>query len=561
MKETLGFLLLTLSINLWSGSVHASLAGLPQAAKEADRSATLNLYGSSYPKTLNPVISSTLLETTILDSIFESLMIQDLDTGEIECYLCTEYKYSKDKKSVTFTLRRDAKFHDGKPLTAEDVIFSFKVYMHPKVDNLNRKSPLLATVKRVEKLGKYKLKVYFKAVRFNNIIGTSIYVIPRHRLSYFEKSPEKFNKDQKFGRNPMGSGPYRFKKWRAGKYVEIVRNDDWWGFKDPRFKNTYNFKKVRFKIVTNDNVAIQAFRKGEFDFMGLASYNFTALKEDLARGEKLKVSPLHFIPKISTSFMFISWNSRKPKFKDAKTRLALTLLTNRFEALKKFSKGLRPPTNGPWGINSPFSCPEKKCPVPKFDPKKAQKLLAEAGWRDSDGDGVLDRTVDGKKQKLSFSILASQGDYYKNVLGVYMTEMKKAGIDVKAKQMDWTALIKQVDDLKFDSYFSGFSQSYPISPRSLWHSSNTKKTGSNSWNFVSKEADKLIDQFEKEFDTKKRQKIGQKIHEIIYREQPVIFHHEGGGCYFGINKKLKGVTKSDYSDNCLYWPRWYKAKK
>lgn len=552
--------IISLSLStLFNSPVDASFMGLPEAAK-ADRNATLNRFGASYPKTLNPAIYSTALEFEILDSVFEGLFSQDPDTGEMACWLCTDYKYSKDKKSMTVTLRKDAKFHDGSPLTADDVVFSFKAYMHPKVDNLNLKSSLIAKIDKVEKIDKYNVKILFKNVRFNNIYSVSIPILPKHLFPYFDKSPEKFNKDHKFGRNPVGSGPYKFKKWKAGKFVEIIRNDDWWGFKDPRFKNLYNFKKIRFKIVTNDNVSIQAFRKGDFDIMGLASYHYTALKKDMADGKKLKVETVVFTPKINTSFMFIGWNARKPMFKDAKTRWALTLLTDRFSTLEKFSKGLRPATNGPWGLKSSFSCSLKKCPIPKFDPKRAKKLLAEAGWKDSDSDGVLDRTVDGKKQKLSFTILSSQGDYAKNVLGVYVTEMKKAGIDANVKQLDWTAMIKQVDDLKFDAYMSGFRSSYPISPRQLWHSSNTKKTGSNSWNFVNPEVDKLIDQFEKEFDLKKRQKISQKIHALIYDSQPVNFHHESGGCYYGVNKKLKGVTVANYLATCTYWPRWYKMK-
>src|SRR5690606_10432583 len=141
-------------------------------------------------------------------------------------------------------------------------------------------------------------------------------------------------KDVKFGRAPIGSGPYLFRKWQAGKFVELERNDKWWGFatKDPRFKNLFNFKKIRFKIVTNDNVAMQAFKKGEFDFMSLQSYQYDELKA----AKEEKVEAIHLNPKVGTSWMFIGWNGRQSRFADVETRKALALLTDRFSTLEKF---------------------------------------------------------------------------------------------------------------------------------------------------------------------------------------------------------------------------------
>jgi ABC-type transport system substrate-binding protein len=169
--------------------------------------------------------------------------------------------------------------------------------------------------------------------------------------------------------------------------------------------------------------------------------------------------------------------------------------------------------------------------------------------------------VDGKDQTLKFSILAGDGDYYKNVLGVYVTEMKKAGVCAEIRQLDWTAMIKLIDDLSFEAYMSGFQNAWPILPRQLFHSENVGKTGSNTWNFVDKEADKIIEQFEGEFDASKRQALSRDLHKKIYASHVATWHHEGGGCYLGRNLELEGLTVADYRANCIYWPRWYKKKK
>src|SRR5690606_33630046 len=111
--------------------------------------------------------------------------------------------------------------------------------------------------------------------------------------------------------------------------------------------------------------------------------------------------------------------ARLPKFHDAATREALGLLTDRTKTLADFSKGLRPATNGPWGIRSPYQCAPEECPILPFDPAKARKLLAAAGWKDEDGNGCLERDSEGNTVELAFTILAEAGEWARSVLAVY----------------------------------------------------------------------------------------------------------------------------------------------
>jgi ABC-type transport system substrate-binding protein len=560
MRSILILCRLAAAITLVGGTAQASFSG-PDEASKADRDATLSLVASSYPKTLNPILSSTADEAQIVKdfTVFDQVVRTDPDNGEAVCWLCESFSFDDgEKKVLTVKLRKDAQFHDGKPLTAHDVKFTFDVVSHPKVDNLNLKSTVSSAISRVEVIDDYTLKVYFRAKRFTNVYALEgMSIIPKHLFPYFEKSPEQFNKDQKFGRKPLGSGPYKFLKWDGDKLVELERNDNWWGFKDPRFKNAFNFKKVRFKFVTNDNVQMQAFKKGDFDLMQLQSFQFDELKKS---GSLEKIEAFRLSPKISNSFGWIAWNMRKPIFADVKTREALGLLTDRKSTLEKFSKGLRPQTNGPWGIKSDAQCPVSRCPIEPFNPSKAKDLLKSAGWADSDKDGCLDRTLDGQKQDLKFTFMAGDGDYYKNVLGVYVTEMKKAGVCAEIRQLDWTATVKLVDELNFDAYFSGWQTEYPIMPRQLFHSESAKKTGSNVPGYIDPESDKLIDQYEGEFDEMKRLQISRALHERIYNAHPVVWHHEGGGCFFGRRKDLLGVEVAPFYGSCTFWPRWYKVK-
>ncbi len=526
-----------------------------------DRTQILTYAAASFPKTLNPALVSTADEVAIVSdmTVFDYLLATDPDTGEAVCWLCKDYSYDpKDRKVITINLREGVTFHDGKPLTAQDVGFSFDAMLHPKVDNMNIKSSLSATVDKVEVISPTQVKITFKKERFNNIYNLAMVpILPKHLFPYFDKNPEQFNRDTKFGRHPTGSGPYVFSKWDNNKYVELERNELWWGFKDPQFANLFNFKKIRFKFITNDNVMLQSFKKGDFDYFPMQSFQYDTMRKE-PPSEKHSIS--HLKPKISSGFMWIVLNTRQGRFSDPKTRQALGLLTDRKSTLEKFSKGLRPMTNGPWGIDSPMQCPPDKCPIQPYDPEAAKKLLKEAGWADTDSDGCLDRTLQGEKQVLNFTILAREEDYARNVLGVYTSSMKKAGVCAQAKLLDWSASMKLIDELNFDAQLSGFQSGYPVEPRSMFHSEGAKATGSNHAGVKDPEIDQLIETFETTFDGKERDKIGQKIHERLYNLYPAIWHHETGGCFVGYRKELKGVEVAPYSGTCIFWPRWYKVK-
>ena len=167
----------------------------------------------------------------------------------------------------------------------------------------------------------------------------------------------------------------------------------------------------------------------------------------------------------------------------------------------------------------------------------------------------------GKKEELSFTVLASQGDWHRNVLGTYIAKWKKYGIRAKLKQLDWTAMNQLVDEHKFDAFLSGFRGDYPIRPRQTFHSSNTKKGGYNSYYFVNEEADALIDKVESELDREKRIAYAQDLHRLIYHSHINLFHHEAGGCLIGKLNGLRGVEVAPYDMRCTYWPRWYRARK
>ena len=146
----------------------AAFSGDPNVGKYGDRNASLNFYIDDYPNTLNPIIHTMGAEANISEhfTIFESLLETDPDTGEVSCWLCSSFEYAKDNLSVLLTLRKNIVFHDGKPLTARDILFSYQVTIHPKVDNFNFKNLYLDVVDRVEQVDEYTVRFWFKRVAY-----------------------------------------------------------------------------------------------------------------------------------------------------------------------------------------------------------------------------------------------------------------------------------------------------------------------------------------------------------------------------------------------------------
>ncbi|MHC4075363.1 MAG: peptide-binding protein [Planctomycetota bacterium] len=456
------------------------------------------------PATLNPITSKDLYASWVTGgSIFESLLEYDLDKVELKPLLAEWYEVSADGLEITFHLRDDIHFSDGVSVTVDDVLFTYETIMNPGVDAANLAS-YYQNIKRVIKINVLTVKFimaepYFKSVA---MIG-GMPIIPKHIYKFSD--PEEFN-GQRF--TLVGTGPYLFEKWDVGREVVLTRNESYWG---PKPK----LKKIIFPVITNSLAAIQALRSGDVDYMRPDPEQFADLSKDEDFGKNFR-SLMYWNP--GAGYRFIGWNVDTPFFKDKRVRLAMTHIINRQEFLTHIVKGFGKLITGPFYVFGPQNDPNIK-PWP-YDPEKAKQLLDEAGWVDTDGDGIRDK--DGIPFRFNF-MYVSKFPLHEQLAKLLRDEAAKVGISVVPDPYEWSVFNERLNNREFESVTLGWTGSIQEDPYQIWHSSQIAGRGSNHIGFSNPEVDAIIEEARRTFDDAERIKLYRRFHRILHEEQPYTF--------------------------------------
>lgn len=460
----------------------------------------------SEPDTLNRLIATDAYEARINGFIYDSLLDRDNKTLGFIPKLAEAWEISPDKLTFTFHLRKDVKWHDGVPFTAEDVLYSYEKIQDPKVD-----APHLRVyykdIKKVEKLDDYTLRFiyarpYFKALEFCG----GIPIIAKH---IFDEDKD-FNTNPA-GRHPLGTGPYKFVRWDTGKKIVLERNEAYWD------KNKFpDIRGIVFKIISDDSVALQELKKGELDLTSLRPIQWMK-QTDSEKFNREFIKHQYFTP----SYRFVGWNLRRSYFADKKVRQALTRLINRQAIVEKLEFDLGKVISGPFFFQS-YEYDPKILPLP-FDPEGAKKLLGEAGWMDHDGDGILDKN--GTAFRFTF-LIPSGARFYERLATIMKEDFSKVGIEMDIRTMEWAAFIGRINGRDFDATALGWSFGFDEDPYQVWHSSQAKQ-GSNFVGFENKAADQMMEQARLTFNKEERTKLYHRFHEIVADEQPYTFLYTG----------------------------------
>jgi len=489
-------------------------------ATKADDGGWLVRRLSSEPATLNPVTATDVYESTVNNFIYESLLKRDNRTLDLVPLLAESWEVSQNKLQYIFTLRAGLKWQDGTPLMSRDVVFTFDTVKDPKVDAPHLRN-YFRNLEKVEALDDRKVRFtysepYFKTLEMIGGMG----ILPKHIFSDgdFNTHPA--------GRKPMGTGPYRFVKWDTGKEIILERNEDYWGEKP-------HLKKMVFKIITDETVSLQVLKRGEMDLMGLTPIQWvrqTKGKKFTRMFDKLQ----YYLP----GYSFIGWNQKRPFFSDRRVRTAMTMLIDRELVLEKLRYGFGRVVTGNFFFESPDY--NKGIEPWSYDPEKAKRLLEEAGWKDTDGDGIRDRK--GIPFRFEFTI-SSGSQFAEQMATILKDSLEKTGIEMNIRPLEWALFTKVLDDRTFDSVILGWSLPVEADPFQVWHSSQAEK-GSNFIGFENAEADIIIDEARVTFDRTKRIQLYRRFHQILHDEQPYTF--------LFVNKSLVALDKR--FDNVTVYP-------
>jgi peptide/nickel transport system substrate-binding protein len=499
----------------------------------------LVIHSLTDPEQLNPLTSSDATASEILGFIFQSLLSRDPRSLELKPLIAESRPViSPDKRVYTFKLRRDVRFQDGKPLTGEDALFSIKVIKCPLVN-----APFLQvyfnSVIDARLIDEFTIQFTTKEPYFLNesVLGENVLLLPRH---YYDpenllkdvtvrdltgdpaKLPEKvrkfadnFNKD--YSRKPLGSGPYKFEAWETGREVDLIRDPNYWGNGKAGIDQVY-LDRLLHRIINNMDAALVTLKSGGLDTMDLTPVqasrgsNSERFKREFQKFE-------YFAP----SYSYIGWNNLSPIFRDKRVRQAMTYLTDRKQMVKTLLFGLGEVVNGPIFFFRPEY--DKNLNEYAYNPDKAMSLLREAGWQDTDGDGVLDKVIDGQKTPFRFEFKIPSGSSTgKSVILVLQEELKRHGIIATVRDLDWTIFLDDVKNHKFDAVIMAWAmQASEPDEYQVWHSSQAANKGSNHISYKNSRVDKILEYYRREFDEKRRVELYREFQEILNDEQPYTF--------------------------------------
>jgi peptide/nickel transport system substrate-binding protein len=516
----------------------------------------LVVHALSDPEQLNPLTSNDASSSEVLGFVFESLLTREPRSLELKPLIAVARpEISQDKLTYTFKIRKDALFQDGKPLTGQDVLFSVKAI---KCSFVN--APFLRvyfnSLIDAELVDPYTIRFVTKEPYFLNesVLG-GITLMPRHyydpenllqRVTVrdltgdpaklppeVKKFGDQFNRN--FNRDPLGSGPYKFSGWKTGSEIELTRNVNYWGNGKEGLDQPH-LDRLKFRVVNNMDAALTRLKSGSLDYMealqpvqhvrGTSSERF---KREFKKYE-------YYAP----TYTYIGWNNEHPIFRDKRVRQAMTYLTDRKQIVKSVLFGLGEVVDS----HIYFFRPEydKSLVSYPFDPNKAMALLNEAGWKDTDGDGVLDKVINGKKVPLRFEIKVNSGNAVrKSVALVLLDELKKHGIAASVRELDWTIFLNDVKNHQFDAVVLGWQMS-TTEPDAyqVWHSSQAANKGSNAVSYKNARVDEILERYRREFDARKRIQMYKEFQEIIHDEQPYTFLYVGKRVS-AVHRRFQGV--------------------
>ncbi|WP_054977820.1 peptide-binding protein [Paenibacillus sp. A3] len=445
--------------------------------------------------------ATTTVSSEVIDLVFSNLydfnekqeIVPDLAAGQPE--------FSQDKKEMTIKIRNDAKFSDGKPVTADDVVFTYNIPLNP--DYKGPRKGTFEKLAKVEKTDDTTVKFTFKEPHAGYIDMLAYNILPQHLL---KEVPVKDMDKSPFFKQPVGSGPYKLEEWKQGQYLRFLRNDSYFGGKPA-------IEKITAKIVPDANAMMAQLQAGEINVIAVPADNLQAIEQFAKTSGKIKLQK-----GIGTgTYMFAAWNLTNPLFQDKSVRQALTMAIDRQGIVDNIIEGQGKLVHSQTSP-SYWSFTDN---VPKFpyDPEKAKKILADAGWKDTDGDSILEKNG----QRFEFEMQTIQGNKVREkALTVIQQQLKKVGISVQPRIVEGSAFTKNWMGKNFVALFHGWSISGDPNPQGIWHST-AMETGSNYISYKNPEVDKLIDEDLKTFDMNKRKELLAKIDALIAEDQPYTF--------------------------------------
>ena len=444
---------------------------------------------------LNPLLASDSASGDINSMVFNGLVKYDRDL-QIVPELAEKWEVLDGGLTIVFDLKKDVRWHDGIPFTAEDVKFTYEKLIDPNVKTPYSRDFLL--IKKFEVLSSHRIRVRYKKVFAPALESWGVGIIPKH---VFEKGD--FNSNPA-NRNPVGTGYYRFVRWKTAESISLTANDDY-------FAGRPYISHCIYRIIPDQSVQFMELLNESIDAMGLTPDQFLAYKEFFLNYNKFRYPTF--------SYTYLGFNLKNSLFSNKEIRKAIAHAIDKQKIIDGVLLGLGSPATGPFAPSSWAYNPDVN--DFEYDPQKTREILARFGWQDSKGDGWLYK--DGKR--FEFTLCTNQGNKMRSLCAeIIQQHLKKVGIKMNIRIIEWSTFIHNfINKRDFEAVILGWSTGIDPDQSSIWHSEQTKESQYNFVSYSNPDVDELLGKGTLVFDREKRREIYRKIHSIIHSDVPYIF--------------------------------------
>jgi peptide/nickel transport system substrate-binding protein len=501
-------------------------SGAPGPAAGEPRERTITIAAGALPSAINEYIAQARAMDTALAyfMLYMPLVTENTDFQDGPATfgprLADTWEFSDDHRTLTFHLRTDAKWSDGVPITAEDIRFTWQAQTSPEIawSGLEIKRPIID----VEVVDAKTARFHYAEPYANQLVDAAQGVIlPKHVWGELPFAEWRAN-GAWFRERAVSSGPFVLERWEDGERLVLRRNEHYFAEQMP----AYDVLVIR--AVPDEATRIAQLRAGEANFCIVEPAGATMVKG---------VPGLELLAYDYRQIGFVTWNQRRAIFQDARVRQALTFGIDREAIVNTLNFGYSRLTTSPyllgaWVYNESL---ERR----PYDPDRARALLAEAGWHDSDGDGVVDR--DGIP--MGFTIETNSESRLRQDITVMIQEqLGRIGIDVEVATADFGSLIERERAGDFDASVLGIGIDTSWNLDVLFHS---RSIGAHAWNlgaYRNDEVDRLIDEIQTVREPADAKPLHDALQEILWREQPMTILYQ--------NQKLvatRGITNVEPS--------------
>lgn len=444
-------------------------------------------------------LAGGLYNILVNKALYSSLVRYDLKTLEPVGDLAESWTVSEDGRTYTFALRKNVKWHDGESFDANDVVFTLKLWTNKAVPfYLANNFRLIETVTAPDS-STVVVKLSKPQAAFPVLLGYNANILPEHLLK--DLSPEQLANPTEFLKKPIGTGPFKFDQYQPGSFARMVRNDDY-------FDGKPKLDAMVFRIVPDANSQLALLRAGEVDLVVVEPFQLASVANN--PGIKIQSVPI-------VRNEYIALNNSYGVLADKKVRTALTYGLDRELLMKTVFQGRGTIATGPFTPSIAWAYNADIKPLP-FDPKKAQALLDEAGWK-AGPDGV--RTKDG--QPLAFTVLYDSSNPTRARTALIAQQQWNAiGVRTTFETSEYRAIVERMRQ-KPPAY--QINPNYLVTPPDPDGVANYYLSNSlaNSWQYKNPDVDTLLDQGATAQSRNERAKAYKRVQEIIHQDQPIIY--------------------------------------